>query len=209
MVPTTHESRLANDIRETLKYHKGPIGTEVRVVEQPGPKIMSKLIKGDPFPQDWCGRADCPLYRQEDSCIGKCYKESVTYRAVCTRCDTSVQHSYEGETSRSIYTRYNQHLSDYVKASNNGNNDETSSWMWDHARETHNGQVSFHPYDDYKISLVRSYRHPMDRQIAEAIRIEKSFSGSVPVGKENISCICLNRKYEHFAPIERRDRNMN
>ena len=164
------------------------------MVEQPGPKIMSKLIKGDPFPRDWCGREDCPFYRQGDSCLGKCYKESVLYRAICQKCETSqegipadekVQSSYEGETSRSIYTRYNQHLSDYEKAATKIDNQAIeSSWMWDHTQAAHNGQVSSDPTNDYKVSLVKQYRHPMERQIAEAIRIEKSFGGSVPLGNK-------------------------
>ena len=89
VVPTTHNSELARIIRNTLKTNKGPRGTQVRVVEQPGIKLMSKLIKSDPFPMDWCGRIDCPIYRQGDSCLGKCYKESILYRSVCRKCEES------------------------------------------------------------------------------------------------------------------------
>ena len=162
---------------------------------------------------DWCGRIDCPLYRQGDSCLGRCYKESVLYRSVCKKCEASnedKQSSYEGETSRSIYTRYKMHLSDYAKAAKNNEDtsENSSSWMWDHIFTTHNGQVSSEAKDDFRVQLVSKYRHPMDRQIAEAIRIEKSFFGAVPMGKTTISCRSLNRKCEHFAPFERKHRDV-
>ena len=163
---------------------------------------------------DWCGRVDCPIYRQGDSCLGKCYKESILYRSVCRKCEKSqenipdsqkVQSAYEGETSRSVYTRYKKHLSDYIKASQTGEcSEESSSWMWDHITTAHNGQVSIEPTDDFKVHFVSKYKHPMDRQIAEAIRIEKSFNGAVPLGNTTISSNCLNQKYEHFAPYERK-----
>ena len=101
--------------------------------------------------------------------------------------------------------RYKKHLSDYIKASQTGEcSEESSSWMWDHITTAHNGQVSIEPTDDFKVHFVSKYKHPMDRQIAEAIRIEKSFNGAVPLGNTTISCNCLNKKYEHFAPHDRK-----
>ena len=91
------------------------------------------------------------------------------------------------------------HMSDYAKAAKN--NEDTSknssSWMWDHIFTAHNGQVGSEAKDDFRVQFVSKYRHPMDRQIAEAIRI-------VPMGNMTISCRSLNRKCEHFEPLERK-----
>ena len=102
-------------------------------------------------------------------------------------------------------------MSDYAKAASNmeDTSDESSSWMWDHISTAHNGQVSSEPKDDFRVQFVSKYKHPMDRQIAEAIRIEKSFYGAVPMGNSTISCMSLNRKCEHFAPFERKTRDVD
>ena len=59
-----------------------------------------------------------------------------------------------------------------------------SSWMWDHTSKDH--------------------KDALERQITEAIRIEKSFNGAVPTNKGKPALTkCLNRKAEHFAAFPR------
>ena len=113
--------------------------------------------------------------------------------------------SYEGETSRTLYTRYKQHMSDYLKASRDQTENTESSWMWDHNISAHNGEMSNDPAEDFKFNVIRRYKQPMERQIAEALRIEQAMNGSVGEGNKRILCQSLNRKFEHFAPIQRRD----
>ena len=111
------------------------------------------------------------------------------YRAVCERCksvQTIMEQAYEGETSRTLYTRYKQHYADYIKAArlhkNRGGNSElTSSWMWDHTLVDHAGEVGSDPHQDYHFHLVSNHRESMTRQITEALRIEKSLEYDIQV----------------------------
>ena len=164
-----------------------------------------------------CGREDCSLYTTGRACREKCRKESITYRAVCERCKyvkTIIEQAYEGETSRTLYTRYKQHYADYTKAArlykNRGGNaepnsieDSTSSWMWDHTLIDHAGEIGSEPHQDYHFHLVSNHRDPMTRQITEALRIEKSLGGNITSksGKQT-SVKSLNRRGEHFAPLK-------
>ena len=146
----------------------------------------------------------------------------MVYRSICTICEGSqsqvpknyqVQSAYEGETSRSLYLRYSQHLSDYTRASKtpvdpgdrvDPEDDLMSSWMWDHTSKDHNGCIGEDPALDYKFSVVSSHKDALERQITEAIRIEKSFNGAVPTNKGKPALTkCLNRKAEHFAAFPR------
>ena len=122
MVPATNRSVLARTIRSAL-IGTGPIGTSVKVIEKPGPSIVSGLIRNNPFPRTHCGRELCPL----ENCQDKCAVENVTYRADCMLCSTEqsdmgILHPpvpvYIGETSRTLYIRANQHYKDCTRISN-------------------------------------------------------------------------------------------
>ena len=201
----------------------GPKGTSVRVVERPGTPLMRGIAVNIPFPLPQCGREDCPLSIHGGECNDRCRLEGVVYRAACQICirnqdgipsSNRYESFYEGETSRPVYTRALQHLADYRKAARNSSsnqpqveNDPKSSWMWDHVRDIHNGEIDLvNPALDFKFSVISSHREPMERQIKEAIMIEAAFRGTVASQTSNESSIfvkCLNRKGEHFAPIER------
>ena len=50
----------------------------------------------------------------------------------------------------------------------------------------------------------------MERQIKEAIRIKSALGGNVKqsdINKVKTNVICLNKKGEYFAPIERYDKD--
>ena len=174
-------------------------------------------MNNNPFKLQQCGRAKCPLTTHGEDCWDRCRSEGVVYRAVCQICNQEqqgldVEHSYEGETSRTLFTRSIQHLDDYRKAAKDDaqkepGEDPGSSWMWDHVRDMHGGSINHqNPGLDFKFSLVSTHRDPLERQIKEAIRIESSFRGIVKksnFSNENQSVVSLNRKGEYFASIQR------
>ena len=123
------------------------------------------------FPRNTCGRLLCPEARRGEECNDRCYRESVGYAARCRRCcavqlaqgtaEEEVKHQvYLGESSRSLPTRLESHIRDYVqdmkkkvkknreegddmrrrRMSDDDDNDENeegstaavSSWMADH-----------------------------------------------------------------------------
>ena len=84
-VPFTQGSQLAKDIRQAL-IGTGPKGTKVKVIECPGPKLMSELVKNNPFLRKSCDRENCPCVTKGMFCNEKCYKEGIIYKASCDRC---------------------------------------------------------------------------------------------------------------------------
>ena len=111
-VPSTRNSTLAKDLRQKL-IGTGPRGTQVKVIEKPGPLIMSGLARNNPFKRWTCGRPKCPLTLAGQRCNEQCYKEGILYTASCNRCHENQLEAgldpkdrmYIGESSRTLYTR--------------------------------------------------------------------------------------------------------
>ena len=180
---------------------------------------MSNLARSNPFKRSSCGRQRCPLLLGESKCNEDCYKESIVYLATCNRCyDAELEAGLEpkprvyiGESSRTLYTRTQQHLQDYQRAcaegqrssSNHREEDSKSSWMLDHSEEIHGGLLDLE--HDYEFQVLSSHRDPLTRQTAEAIRIQKALQQGIHIQRngEPVQIISLNRKGEHFAPMER------
>ena len=214
-VPATQGSKLARMFRETIRLNPGPIGTKVKVVEQPGQQVMAGLGKNNPFPRKTCGREGCPLALSGQDCMETCMTEGILYTASCTRCtDSQDPKVYIGESSRTIMVRYSQHHKDYIKAAKDDTSrvdrvdpeDGRSSFMWDHTKDAHSGIVG-DPRMDYKFQLLSSHRDPLERLIMEATRIKQALgSGSFTDYKDKLTPISsLNRKFEYFCPKERWD----
>ena len=118
---------------------------------------------------------------------------------------------YLGESSRTLYTRAQQHLNDYRVAvakgpehvPGPGDEDTQSSWMWDHSQGEHGGPQNLET--DYTFQVLASYRHPLTRQVAEATRIQKALKSNTHIQSDGkpVKIISLNRKGEYFAPLER------
>ena len=87
-VPSTRNSTLAKELGQKL-IGTGPRGTQVKVIEKPGPLIMSGLARNNPFKRRSCGRPKCPLFLAGNRCNEQCYKEGILYAASCNRCHQS------------------------------------------------------------------------------------------------------------------------
>ena len=180
---------------------------------------MSGLSRNNPFPRASCGRSKCPLVSQGLDCGEKCYSESIIYQSTCNRCINEqidggiaepVESLYVGETSRTLFTRTQQHIHDYRKAASlppmdpmDPEKDQTSSWMWDHASKAHDGPQDFST--DYTFTVLQVHRDPLTRQIGESVRITKNIETGLhhsARGKET-HVKSLNRKGEQFAALER------
>jgi hypothetical protein len=225
-VPSTRDSTLVTSTRQALDSTTGPTHTRVKVLEKPGATILSGLIRSNPFPRESCGRLKCPLSWMKGGCQEKCFIENITYQAHCTRCrraqiarglaPNKVQDQvYEGESSRSLYTRSGQHVRDYVKESTRqrpptdptqGQVEEEvgSSFMWDHVLQCHQGQVSVDPSQDFQFRIAGQFHDALTRELDEATRIlfarlRKSVCDRGQGSVLHVGGV-LNRKDEHFAP---------
>ena len=188
--------------------HPGPVGTSVKVVERPGPPITRGLSRNNPFPRLSCGRNKCPLADSNRGCREDCSSEGILYAAFCKKCeeDPSVTNNiYIGETSRTLWIRANQHKEDYQRVSRSNGTCETTSFMWDHWLAKHSQDGRLNPDDEYRFQIISNHRDPFDRQINEAVKIERALESKIFTGKNNKDSIVesLNRKFEHFCPRPR------
>ena len=178
---------MANRIRESIKDTR-PVGTRVLVLEKPGQKLMATLGPNNPFPREFCQRESCPL--KSTKCLESCSKEGVVYKIWCQRCHTDQldrgvaepkDSVYIGETSRTVFTRFHQHVRDYIKASKQNPDaildEEHSSFMMDHSRLFHGGHQDYK--QDYLVKVLSSHRNPLTRQTTEAVRISKALSSGI------------------------------
>ena len=111
------------------------------------------------------------------------------------------------ETSKTGYTRLKQHYSNYRSASaanlpalpqstpGNGLNKherEPKSWMWEHTRNVHDGEVGENNgMNDYRMKVTGKFRKCLERQVNEGVRIQKC---------EDKGGTLLNSKKEYFTP---------
>ena len=112
-----------------------------------------------------------------------------------------VAKEYDGETSRTLFTRSNQHFADYSTHVAGSRRQEASSLMWDHTVETHNGEISDNPREDFQFRVVGVFRDCLSRQLEEAVRLESIENGGLRLGdKLRRKVVSLNRKEEHYQP---------
>ena len=131
-----------------------------------------------------------------------CDKSSVGYEGRCVKCVDS-PHLYVGETSKTGYTRVKEHVGNYRAASaaklpppiitnNTTEKRPPKSWMWEHTRDAHNGQIGEGGGQfDYKFTVKNKFGKCLQRQVDEDIRMKQ---------RENEGCVLLNSKYEYYTP---------
>ena len=138
------------------QYLDGYNGTSVKVVEKPGPPIMTGIAANNPFKDKPCWKEQCPLEESGLKCKGKCMLEGIVYKATCLRCEQKqidlrvdqkevIQSTYIGETSWTLDVRSKQHSQDLLRCLKNPpslpgtrtEKKEQSSFMYDHYQDKH------------------------------------------------------------------------
>ena len=132
----------------------------------------------------------------------------------CRLCIDDKSSVYIGETSRTLFTRVNQHYKDFLKtrnrpSSNNvdqNSDDNVTSWIVDHVKDKHQDAVKDSPEDLIEFAVISSHRDPFSRQSVESVRIQDALNkGELKLGKKTAKIHSLNRKGEFFAAKERWD----
>ena len=215
MVPWTPNSSLARMLRQVVKDYQGPRGTSVKVTEKPGLAVMSMVQGKKRFRRPSCGRTKCPLSSAGQDCFDACYQEGIIYTGRCRICEENgTQSVYIGESSRTLFTRTNQHLRDLkrtisrprTESGNAEEREELSSWIKDHFDEKHSDMEISGDGNQIYFSVISSHPDPFLRQTVEAVRIQDALSkGELKIGKKSEKISSLNRKGEFFAARERWD----
>ena len=106
-VEATPEKELADACKERFKQ----AGLNVKVVEKSGISMKKALVKSNPFKNNNCERDSCGICETHDI---NCKTREVVYRISCngSTADGNLCHGifYEGETSRSVGERFNEHM---------------------------------------------------------------------------------------------------
>ena len=132
-------------------------------------------MKKNPWSGGICGRKDCAPCNQKNEKTEDCFKTNILYESRCTECngtekgkedgslaDTRPNPSiYVAESSRSMKERSKEHWRDTNKTSEDSH--MVKHWSVAHPDST---KPRFNFY------VMRSFKTPLERQVAEAVRIQ-------------------------------------
>ena len=108
---------------------------------------------------------------------------------------------YIGESSRSLYTRSNQHLGDFKRAILG--REGASSFYKDHIIDNHPEQgLEVDVAKNIKWDVLDSRRDPLSRQTKEAVFIQQAINYGKMQGLAGVQIISMNRKGEYFLARE-------
>ena len=174
-IPPTPNSELAKSLKE-IADHEAEGGVLFKIIETAGYSMKRVLQTSNPLQSPGCsspGCLPCEGGRGEgDNCPGY----GVNYQLECQLCPANAKSVYIGESSRNLYTRTQEHLSNYRRG-------EPNSFMRRHQASTHQGEEP-----SYKAVVTAKTRDCLTRQVREAVLLRRS---EVPV---------LNGKSEWHQP---------
>ena len=154
------------------------VGFKMRVTERGGTKLSSLLSNKNLWSGMECGRKECAVCRQTGDKKEDCVRHNILYESECSKCGEDVDVTvtgaslerqgkeaslYVGETARSLFERSSEHWQAAEQK-------KEESHMFQHCEESHKGESN----PTFKFRVVRGFKSALDRQIAEAFRIEMS-----------------------------------
>ena len=154
-VPCTPGGILCKKLKEIETRGREDRQWSVKIIEMGGQTLRSQLSKSNPW-QGKCFRETCFPCKGDKG--GQCQRRNVGYVIECDSCKAE----YHGETSRTMYSRGEEHLKSL-------NRKDQDSVLWEHCLSHHGGeQVPF------TMRATGYYAEPLSRQINEAVRIYHS-----------------------------------
>ena len=179
--PATPQAELLKGIQKVVGEESSRLGVKVKVLERGGVPLNVQLFRPEAR-QAQCGAPDCYLDKGQ-SRGGHHHKAGALYRGTCNLCkQQGISAEYTGETGFSGYTRTLCHQRDIRK------DRPASSALADHVKQHHPEAVGRE--ETCSVKVLRTYSRPLDRQIAEAVNINRSRAD-----------ILINRKDEWLPPV--------
>ena len=152
-VPSTPHSQLKNKYQQMIRETT----LRIKVVETAGEMLRGIVQRSNPF-----GQTKCETTTRCMVCTGgrgQCKRENITYEIRCSECKCI----YVGETSRTAHYRGRQHRDALDRK-------DPKSILWQHTKEKHNNQS---PKPQYNMRVTSSQKTALERQITEAVKIER------------------------------------
>ena len=182
IVPSTPDSELLRRLRDVMD--KSNSKHKFTIVEKGGRTLESVLVNNNPMASGKCGRSKFKKSRNDPiiPCIMcregsiNCDKHNINYIFKCMV--DGCKGVYIGETSKSGFTRGNQHQAKYLQDSSESA-EASSSWMKEHQLIYHNGAP-----EKFKMEVLQAFKDALSRQISEAVRIEHTIRDGFFVSNE-------------------------
>ena len=191
-------------MREIVDRLVGLLGFSVRVTERAGTPLSSLLCNKNMWKGQDCKREECHICCQPGEKREDCKRRNVLYESGCMDCiepdvwersgldalAESGDHPsiYVGESARSICERSSEHWRDALAG-------KEESHMVEHRALAHSGSGKF----NFRFKVVKAFKSSLDRQIAEAVRIQRRGSILNRKGEFNrcgLTRLGLDRKWE-------------
>ena len=149
-----------------------------KIVEKGGLTIERLLMNPNPTENNVCGRPKCiPCMKNPDQKKRICSKSNILYKYECNEKDSCPDSTYDGQSSKNLYTRSLNHAYKNEKKHDN-------SFMHLHQEKSHNNEN-----ENFKLSVTRFYGNDrLSCEIAEAV-ILRQRKGEI-----------LNLKSEFYNP---------
>ena len=177
-VPPTPGSMLLKELRQREEELNGKSRERIKIVEKGGKKIGDILINKNPFKPEKCTESWCPL------CSGKygkskiqCNTNNLGYRWVCKTCQNNDKiRVYEGETSRSIRIRTQEHIKAFEGK-------KSHSVLLKHKLLDHGNEENV----EYGLEITGIFKDALSRQANESVRIYKRQSSETMNSKSEFN----------------------
>ena len=131
------------------------------------------LVRTDPYGDSLCERKDCLMCLTAEKDRRQCRKTNLVYKIDCKHCKEKGKTSqYWGETARNGYLRSSEHRRDLKSLNGKGH-------METHINE-HHPEIDLRDPNNrlaethFTMKLHKRYKTPMDRQLGEAICIQRA-----------------------------------
>ena len=165
-VPPTPGSALARELRRAERENNQGRTWGVKIVERRGTTISNILCRSYPWATTTCQSSNCfPCTSAAPNKQPKvsCRAPGIAYRVDCLSCQATGSSScYEGESGRNGYTRGLEHL-EAIRTNSKSNPLST------HQAQFHRGKAP-----RFRMTILKTFRDSLSRQIEEAKRIEES-----------------------------------
>ena len=171
--------KLASRWRNTLEQVRTSSGGRVRgyVAEQSGVPLSALLYSSQPGEQDKCGKADCNPCQHNTTKRLSCRRVTrggQVYSCRCITCEQQVVEEgeekleswYHGETSRTLYSRQQEHLRGLLGRKEN-------NALYKH-KELHHPNID----PQFEFRQEKAFPDPVSKQIFEGVSINNSPSSS-------------------------------
>jgi hypothetical protein len=182
--PVPPEGELIGKIKKKLEQTISPEGMKMKLVQKGGKMSINTIANSNQFNRGHCGRDKCQPCRKggkEEGSKGACFKGGIGYVGICERCPEASKEQgkeqgkeqqgiYIGESYRTLYRRSDDHFVAYKKKAD-------KSWMWQHIKDEHNGEIRGDGKGDFRFKVTGSFREPTVRIADECVRLAREERG--------------------------------